>query len=728
MSKEDITPIYNRVKLELENHRMLAAIDQLRALAGTVKAPWQIKSKIDMLSESYNLLKGYAINGVEDPQRAELYSGLASEIRSIAAELIRYWQLDDSPRQYFGVLRYEAMQDDSSLGELLEKLRAIISRISMARFKGTTPSDAIGQQDRLTNRLFNYIWTRFPLSADDERSILGVFEDEAIPDWFKDLTVSAVMLGALHFYDERRLYILASVYLTSKSEQIEMRALTALLLAMWGGRRYAPQQRFRKLMESVREKPSWDEDLRMTYLELVRTRDTERVSRTMRDELFPAMMKLKPDIERKMRDISDPEDLGSIEENPEWEEMFEKTGLSQKLREISELQMEGADIMMSTMSDLKHFPFFNDVSSWFMPYYPEQSTVTRISGGGDLGEFIGKAPMLCDSDKYSLLLSLEHVPKNNRRFMMGQMESQNIDFQEMENSELNPDKNTRKGAVNKYIQNLYRFFNLYRRKSEFPNPFAKPVNLCSIPLLAQSLEKGDALTLVSEFYFRKGYYREASDTFDLIINRQSPSAQVYQKKGYCLQKLSDMTSALDNYKKAEMLKPGSLWTLRRMAQAYRTIGDTAKALEYYQQVYQADNNDLSSAINIGHCLMEQGHYQEAMKYYFKVEFLSAKQRQAQRAIAWCAFLSGDLERSAQYFDKILSDQPTANDYLNIGHLKMAQKQYREAINYYRLSRDNSEDKSDATLISSIEADRGYLIAADVDPLLLDIVIDTVANE
>lgn len=39
--------------------------------------------------------------------------------------------------------------------------------------------------------------------------------------------------------------------------------------------------------------------------------------------------------------------------NPDWEDAFEKSGLGDKLREMNELQLEGADVYMSTFAALK---------------------------------------------------------------------------------------------------------------------------------------------------------------------------------------------------------------------------------------------------------------------------------------------------------------------------------------------------------------------------------------
>lgn len=51
--------------------------------------------------------------------------------------------------------------------------------------------------------------------------------------------------------------------------------------------------------------------------------------------------------------------------NPDWADAIEKSGLGDKLREMNELQLEGADVYMSTFSQLKSYPFFREISNWF---------------------------------------------------------------------------------------------------------------------------------------------------------------------------------------------------------------------------------------------------------------------------------------------------------------------------------------------------------------------------
>ena len=72
---------------------------------------------------------------------------------------------------------------------------------------------------------------------------------------------------------------------------------------------------------------------------------------------------------------------------------------------------------MSTFSNLKGYPFFRDIPNWFLPFDTDSQDVARIleSSAQDLGEIISLSPMICDSDKYSIVFSLEHIIPSTRQ-------------------------------------------------------------------------------------------------------------------------------------------------------------------------------------------------------------------------------------------------------------------------------------------------------------------------
>ena len=63
----------------------------------------------------------------------------------------------------------------------------------------------------------------------------------------------------------------------------------------------------------------------------------------MREEIIPEMMR-NVNISRKLDIDDNDEENASDDQNPDWEDWMERSGMNDKLKEMSELQMEGADV------------------------------------------------------------------------------------------------------------------------------------------------------------------------------------------------------------------------------------------------------------------------------------------------------------------------------------------------------------------------------------------------
>ncbi len=117
-------------------------------------------------------------------------------------------------------------------------------------------------------------------------------------------------------------------------------------------------------------------------------------------------------------------------------------------------------------------------------------------------------------------------------------------------------------------------------------------------------------------------------------------------------------------------------------------------------------------MNIGHCYVEQKDYEEALKYYFKVDYLDPEGGKAWRPIAWCSFLVGKKEQAQRYYEKIL----TINRFLSIismpGMWSFLLGHIRKAIDYYRRSIELDNGDS-AKFLSNFKQDAPDLIASGI---------------
>lgn len=339
--------------------------------------------------------------------------------------------------------------------------------------------------------------------------------------------------------------------------------------------------------------------------------------------------------------------------------------------------------------------------------------------------------MFCDSDRYSVALSLSQIPQAQRELMMKQLDAsgQALEQLEMENAGASRG-DSRAALVADYVQSLYRFFKLFRRKGEFADPFALRLNIPSVPLLAPEFDDDDTLGLIAEFYFKRGYYADALDVFSRINRRQdTPQPQVLQKMGWCEEALGHLSEAVELYTQAEMLGSQMPWTLKRLARCHRLMGNWEKALDSYKALAALNPDDARIALNMGLALVKLKRYDEALQQLLKAEFYSTGNEKATRALAWCTLLAGDYDRCVRYTATLLSQaQPQPGDYMRAGHLSLLTGHPGEAVEHYRdaLKGYGNDRKK---FLEDLLADRDNLRAfKDLDPHIADIVTDAVLSD
>lgn len=478
----------------------IAALERTAASSPDLRA--EASDSLARVKESYALLTRYALGGADDPTRADLYNDICADLRDIAARLRRRRMLRDNPSLYFSTLRAAAARRDSghTIPAVIDRWQKLIGAAGLALLSGTPATDpSTGRPlrpaiDTVERDIFHLLWTTHPLSADDAAAIDRFVAGRAIPSESRQLVVAALMMGELEWHDDRRIASLVKAYLDDDTA-VSVKALCALFAALWIHRRRPMRRRALNAIATAADSPRWASDMQMTFLEMIRARDTERVNRKIHDEILPDLMKMKPDLEKRLRDSGGAIDPESFEENPEWEEMLDKSGLKDKLKELSEMQEEGTDVMMGTFLSLKSFPFFNDIHHWFIPFMADHPSIAT-EGSAEWRNFVdvvSSAAFLCDNDKYSLACAFSMMPTDRRDLLLTQFKMQNVNLAEIKASTLTTASTDRRAAAARWIQSLYRFFKLFRRKGEFDDLFGEPFNPLEIPGLTPVFNNADIL-------------------------------------------------------------------------------------------------------------------------------------------------------------------------------------------------------------------------------------------
>lgn len=709
------------------------AFATLRSLTQELQ-DWNINEKLGEYESSYNYMVQYMLDGIDDPRREKVYNKLITGIYQLTDTTSEMLLTRDATTLYYGKKRHQR-SSNKSIAQALATLDNSINELSLSELMTDNPAIATKRKsvEQQVCNIFDLVWTNYPATAEDYASLQQMLSTGHLPDTIASVVVSALTLNTIHAFDSTKIEIIIDTYLKHNCDEVKIRALCGILMILLRHHeRLGLYDRLLDRLNMLVDEPHFVNDMRNILFQFIRCRDTEKIARRMKEELMPKMMKLSPSLYKKIKEDDAINDIESLEYNPEWQEIVEQSGIGDQLKELNELQMEGADVFMSTFSNLKGFPFFNEMANWFIPFMAGHTAIANIfdnnSGSKQFADLLQSSGFLCNSDKYSFCLSLAQVPEAQRQMMSAQFNSQNIELQEQNKAELYRQSRERESISNRYIQDFYRFYKLHPRHSEFYDLFATTIDqLLHIEQLSPIVHDKQSLKLLGEYFFKNEYYADALHTFKLLSNDNFTDSELYQKMGYCNQLMGQYEVALEYYLKADLIKPNHVWTLRHIATCYRNTKRSDKALNYYLRAEQLAPDNLSVNLNIGHCYLEQEQYNEALKYYFKVDFLDTKGTKARRPIAWCSFLAGKFEQASQYYEKILSTRPSSLDYLNAGHTALALKRPKEAVSLYIKSIEN--DNNNIELFSkNFEQDTHDLVKAGIPatdiPIIYDYVIYT----
>ena len=702
----------------LDNRELKIAFDSLQKFA-TVSQAYFFSDELNNMQETYKRLLYYYTAGSNDPMRTKVYKKLLASSYELTDKITQKLLITDSNEMYYSIQRTKNIQPES-ISELTETIRSAyeIDNISFAEVS--------------VAKLFKYIWVTDFLSKEDMEGLSNSITSESLrsditnePDYTTILNcqiVSALILGIQKFFDKRKVSLLISAA-NSNDDEVKIRAYTGILITLYFHKhRIDCYPDLIHRLDNLAENIDFRKIVYLIILRFILSRETEKISNKIKEEIIPEMMKLNPKFNPNMqlKDFS-PESFEN-EMNPEWMEKFSNTTLGKKIEEFNKLQEEGADVMHSTFVHLKNFPFFSEISNWFMPFNKRQSSISEGDTIIKSLEIITTAGLMCNSDLYSLYFSIKQIPEEGRKLMIGQLESQLSEFKQQKMAELHTQNDTAEYIIGRYVQDLYRFHKLFQRHTEFNDIFTQKLDFHNLQILRQYFYDKSDLLNIAEYYLRKNYFEDALIIYEHLPEIMEGDDILFQKKGYCMQMTGNYEGALKEYTKAEFINSESKWLLRRSAQCYRAVKKPEKAIGYYLHYEKLDPENLSVLLSIGSCYLEMKNYIEALKYYFKVDYLDPDSGKAWRPIAWCSFLTEKYDQARNYYNKIILHQPESQDYTNAGHTEWVLKNTKGALDLYRKSvlAANSDYE---TFMKEFNNDIPELTVAGIDvdeiPLMLD---------
>lgn len=746
MSKNETIDRLRSINGNIARGYLKTAYDEMLSLSEQ-KMQWEVSADIKTAITNYNYMLSYFIDGIVDPNLGDVFGKMQDSAWMLFDRLRRAIDIPGSSTLYFGKVRTRQSNPQSVEAlthyyiKALDDDADIIGRLtadeSTTTYRGQKP------KENALSDIFDYIWTQHPLKEDECTRLVDMIDSIATKYDTYDCVaytatlIAALMLGDLQYADTTRRTTMARIYhkYAETQPQIAIKALCALLTMLFRHRARPLSRPLKDMLAVLADMPTWDGDVKTVFLELIRTRNTENVNRTMRQEIIPGVNKMRDNIFEHIKDhdipenIIDPTDLENIEINPEWESMLEKSGVADGLKRLGEMQQDGADVFMSTFAHLKNFAFFHEVANWFLPFNPEHSQVVDAVGAADeLAQVINNLSFLCDSDKYSMALSVDMIPATQRDFIVGQLtqhRDQLLEQMSLQSSAMSDRSNATSIAARIFLQGFYRFVKLFRRKNEFTDPYRDGLNLLSVRELTPYIHDINMVKLVGEYYFKYEYWADALIAFRFVDEHSDAlDVALYQKIGYCHEQTGEYAAALSAYERAELLDDSSRWLQRRIAYANRCLNRHGQALKYYKRLADEAPEDNAAALALAYAYIRLERWDKALAQLRKVEFINPDDKNIWRPMAWVLFVTGDYEGSRKFWQRVLADNPSADDYFNMGHLAAATGQIREALNYYKLSQPDGNSES---LIKRINDDKKVLRQAGLDDIRITLLEEALYN-
>lgn len=734
MNNHEVALEKKEILQKLTKRQLKSAIDQLRKLINQTHNSLFF-DKLEEIETNYKYMLHYQFEGIDDPEQKNVYSSFIRNLFELTDDVSDELFMADSPKLFFEKSRTNAIRGNLTIAGSITKLKDLYASLTLTDLdvdeaqKIAKKKELSVQTERIASDMFLTVYTSKRADNNDLNAYNEFISSSDVREQEKCLFISALTLNLFHRFDARKLKLLMDCCLDDNS-MISQRAIVGLVIFLqMNDIRWHYYAECQQQLDTLSENSYFKKSVITIIKQLIRSRETEKISKKLTEEIIPEMMKFNSLAGKKlnMDDLMGLTDDFS-EKNPEWKKELENSGLADKLQEYSNLQMEGADVFHSTFSNLKSFPFFYDMSNWFLPFTPSYSELLDIFAKSDKDSLLYTAVVasnhMCDSDKYSFCFSLLQMPEMQRNMMLQRFGAESEEMKQLQKEAMEMNSSANEEVIsNQYIQDLYRFFKVHPSKNSFFDIFSLPINFYSKKSIAPLISDVADMQQIALYCFDKNFLSEALNIYLLMIEKDVSDSGIWQKIGYCKQMLGDNDGALDAYLQADLVTPNNTWTMRRIAQLYRSKKQFNLALSYFLKLQSTNNDNISIELNIGHCYLDVGEYDKALNTYFKVELLDGGDNpKSWRPIAWTAFLLGKNDLAQNYYNRILSQKPTEHDYLNAGHVELVLKNRKKALEHYslalRLLEDNTTEFQNLFL-----SDQEVLIKAGIDenffPLLFD---------
>ncbi|MBR1932644.1 MAG: hypothetical protein IJ841_03055 [Prevotella sp.] len=696
--------LFDDITKLVQQHRLGKALYQLESYL-LANAHQTELSELLTLKDDYQLMADYWRKGFDDPKREEVYLQLLRRLYVLTTNVAIHDRIRNTSFLLSAYSRSRQARKNWSVATLQADLEGYVSEVALLQLEPEHVRQQKSQQlyathQRMMNDLFDYIWT----SRSWRDSMAGAFEtillSPTIDPIDQQLIVSAVMLSAMNAFDFNKFRVLTTVYAQAFDEQLRQRALVGWVLCA-ASSKASLYPEMPQIVARLCADERCRQELTELQLQLVYCAQADADSQKIRDEIMPELIR-NENIKVTQRGIVEMDDdkMEDILHPDAAEQRLER--VEENMRKMADMLKQGSDIYFAGFSQMKRFPFFNDVANWFVPFYPQHPGVSSIWEGVKAKKFlkmITGVAAFCDSDKYSFVLAFDQVVSRLPQQML-EMVEQGEAHPVPVGGEVPIEVQQRPDFLRRlYLQNLFRFFRLFPYRSEFVTPFGPRPCIFFANSLFRGTELEQRMPEVASFLAKRKQFEAAKNVLSNVSSKHH-DYQYLMLKAHVLMhqdvgdgaELITMNRVAELYDRALRLQPGDARATKGHARALMACHRYEEAFEDYEQLLTQPTVNRSTELNAAVCLVNMKRYEEALKLLYKLNYEQPDEPQSNRVLAWTLAVSGKYEQAQKLYDKLLSaSKPQPADMLNYGYCLWFKGDVVSAVSMMRQYKDQQKE-------------------------------------
>ena len=643
-------------------------------------------SEFEAIKTDYQLMVDYMGRGFSDSHRESLYSTLLQRLYRVAADLEISWRCKNVSAYVnsFRVIDHLNTSHDF-VRTVLESFVSDIAMLSLQleETREQKSSELYDRHQTFMNRLFSALWTSCQWTDDDCQFYTELLLSPTVMSTDQQVIVSAISLGAMNQFDINKFKTLVNVYKKATDEHVRQRALVGWVLAVFEGMDIFPEQD--ALIRELCENPTITRELLTLQIQFFYSKDAEKDNDKIQRDIMPDIMRNSNLTIGRLGIMEKEEDaIESILHQDADEKRMEQ--MEEKVRKMMDMQKQGSDIYFGGFSQMKRFPFFNDMVNWFTPFYlnhPALCPVISKLGDTKFLNTLMERSNFCESDRYSFAFALEQI--------INQLPS---DIKEVIGSDamLGPlaESDDMEDAISirrTYLQDLYRFFRLYHTANDFINPFednGKGDFVADTFFFTYKSFMGTGLDdvklrLASHLY----KHQQMTELAELLTTFQSADPRYAILMGYTNIHMGKAEFAYQFFDYALKAEPDNQWALKGKARAALDAEDYKTAEEVYTELLKLEPGHKNYTMNRCVALLKLGRTSEVREELFRLDYQYPEDMNVKRVLAWAMLSDNSLDKASQLYDTLLTSTPAHEDYLNAGYCQWAMGNVQRAVELFR---------------------------------------------